>query len=406
MHLLPRAVAAAFVALVGAALLAVPADASTTTSPGAVLRYPSGTLPDANALAAAIATPSVGTIVFEKGVNTLSSGITIFRRTGLTLCGATSKSGDTVIETSAGVAVLLDECRGITLRGLTIRSTAAAGEAVRMRSVLSSSVEGFVRDVTVRNCRLEGFVPLRGTARASGLDVADSTLDVTRAGGAGILWEDGPYLLVTRTKFTVSAGDFATAGVLVRGALVAESEGDRARSIILTRNTVDGDFAVGFDLADVVDTRVLRNRFSFPDATYTGDAGRVAVVVRRQAASAVTEGFEIRSNRVRGAHTGIHLDDVRSSKETGKPLGKVIANDLRRCGSALADTRFLDTGCALRLSLRTNICDALEIDRNDMRDLASAPSAAAVIVSPTAAGPLCLPTTTKNRIDAGRNLFQ
>ncbi|MCE9638487.1 MAG: hypothetical protein K8T90_22530 [Planctomycetes bacterium] len=392
-----RSMVAALVAVVAAVVLAAPAHARTTTSPGAILRFPSGAVPDANALAAALSDPSVGTIIFEKGLNSFTSSVTIFRRTGVTLCGATSKSGDTIIETSGTVGVLLDESSDITIRGLTIRSTAAAGEAVRLQAVRSSSVEGFVRNVSVRNCHLEAFVPLRGTVRASGLDVADSTLEVTRAGGAGVLWEDGPNLLVTRTKFTCSASDFATAGVLVRGALVAESEGDRARSVILTRNTVQGDFATGFDLADVVDTRILRNRFTFSTTTYTGDGGRAAIAVRRQAASALTEDFEIRSNKVRGAHTGVYL------LNTG--AGKVIGNDLRGCGSPLADTRFSDTGCAIRLSLFGPNCD-IRIDGNDLRGLQSAAGAAAAVVSPPGNAPLCFDDGVTNRIDAGRNLYQ
>lgn len=396
-RVLRRVLLAAACVAVAVGLSSGPAQAKTTTSPGAILRYPSGAIPDPNALAAALAEPSVGTIIFEKGVNSFTSSVTVFRRSGVTLCGATSKPGDTVIESSSAIAVLLEECSNVTIRGLTIRSTAANGEAVRLSAVRSSSIEGFVRDVSVRNCRLEGFVPLRGTVRASGLDVADSTLEVTRAGGAGILWEDGPNLLVTRTKFTCTATDFATAGVLVRGALVAESEGDRARSVILTRNTVQGDFATGFDLADVVGARVLRNRISFATTTYTGGGGRAAIVVRRQAASRLTEDFELRSNRVRGAHTGIHLRNASA--------GKVIGNDLRGCGSSAADTQFADTGCAIRLSLFGPNCEVL-IDGNDLRDLKSAPGAAAAIVTPSANAPLCFDEGVANRIDAGRNLYQ
>jgi hypothetical protein len=375
--------------------LAPPASAGRAASTGITVRYPSGEVPDAGALAAALADPSVGTVVFERGTNPFSAPVTVFRRSGLTLRGATSRASDSVIESSSAVAVLLDECTGVTIRDLTIRSTATSGEAIRLQSVRSSSVEGFVRDITVAGCRLEGFVPLRGTVRARGLSVSDSQLDVTRSGGAGILWEDGPSLLVTRNRFTCSAPDFASAAILVRGALVSDSEGDRARGVIVTRNRVSGDFATAIDLADVVDTRVLRNQVEFPEATYTGGGGRAGIVVRRQAASAATEDYSIRSNRVRGAHTGVWLLNAST--------GIVASNDLRRNGTPAADTRFNDTGCALRIAVFGVTCPAT-VTGNDFRDLRSPVSAPAVVVTPTGAGDACF-DEGQNRVDAGRDVY-
>lgn len=374
---------------------AVPARAADT--PGITVRFPSGQVPDANALAAAISDPGVGTVIFEKGTNPFASSITVFRRKGLTLRGATGRPEDVVIESSATVAILLDEAEDVRIEGLTIRSTAANGEGVRLQAVRSSSIEGFVRDVSVRRCRVEGFVPLRGTVRANGLAVADSRLDVTRAGGVGILWEDGPNLLVTRTRFTCSATDFATGAVLVRGALVADSEGDRARHVVLTRNRISGDFATAIDLADVVDARVQRNRIEYSNSAYTGDGGRAGIVVRRQAASAQTSDFELRRNLVRGAHTAVWCLNV--------DAGVVASNDLRRSGRATADTRFQDTGCAIRIGLFGPNCK-VRVDGNDLRSLASAPSQPAVIVTPTGTSPDgCFPEGTKNRVDAGRDIY-
>ena len=370
------------------------ADAASGSGAGTVT-YPSAEVPDASALANALASPSVTTVVFAKGDNPFSSTITVFRRTGLTLRGATRRAGDTAIASSASVAILLEECRDITIRDMTVRTTAPGGEGLRMRAVRSGTVEGFVRDVTLRNARFEAFIPVRGTVRAQGLDIAGCTLAVTDNGGAGILWEDGPDLRVTKTKFINTSTAFATAGVLVRGAAVADSEGDRARRVILTRNTIDGDFATALDLADIVDARISKNRISFPGPTYTGGGGRVGIAVRRVAASALTEDYELRRNRVRNAHTGIWLSNAGE--------GRLISNDLRFSGSPDADTRFGDSGCAIRIGLFGPVC-SIDIDRNDLRKLRSPAPAPAVIVTPSVSADLCFPATVKNRVDPGRTV--
>lgn len=380
------------------------AAAAATSDPGTV-RYPSNIVPDAGALAAALADPAVTTVVFEKGVNPFSSTITVFRRTGLTLCGATKRATDAAIESSAVAAILLEECRDITIRDLTVRCTSATGEGVRMQAVRSGTIEGFVRDLTLRNARFEAYIPVRGTVRAQGLDAADCTFDVTVGGGAGILWEDGPDLRVTRSRFSVSATSFATAAVLVRGASVADSEGDRVRRLVLTRNTVEGDFATGFNLADLVDARIGRNRITFPDAFYDGTQGRAGIAVRRLAASALTDDYEVRSNRIRSAHTGVWIENAGA--------GRVVSNDLRTCGTAVADTRFGDTGCGLRIGLFGPIC-RMEISRNDVRKLRSPAPAPAVVVTPAGGATLCFdadddqPGADKdvgNRVDPGRTVY-
>lgn len=396
-----RCVLFALAAVLALCAAVSPAAGKSDQRPGLVVRYPSGQVPDANALNGALQDPTVGTIVFERGANPFSATLNLFGRSHLTICGATGRPEDTVIDSAAIVALVLDECSDITFRDITIRSTAAGGEAVRLQAVRSSSVEGFVHDVTFRDCRLEAFVPLRGTVRARNLDVADCRIDVTRAGGAGILWEDGPGLFVTRTRFTTSAPSPATGAVVVRGAFVPESEGDRVQRLVLTRNRVDGDFITGFDLADLTDVRIARNRITFPTPTYptaTGVRGRAGIWIRRASAAALTEDFEIRSNVVRGAHTAIW------ALNTG--AGVVARNDLRRSGAAgAADERFLDTGAAVRIGLFGPAC-SVEVDGNDLRDLRSDASLPAVIVDPAQSAGGCFPEGSKNRTDRGRAVFE
>lgn len=387
---------AAVRAALAASAVAALAPAARPAGAGITVRYPSGEVPDAATLAAALQSPDVGTVVFARGTNLFTGSLTVFRREGLTLAGDTSRAADTTIESSSSVAVLLEECTGVTFRNLTIRSTAANGEAVRMQSVRSSSVEGFVRDVTARNCRFEGFVGIRATVRAQDLDVAGCRFDVTRAGGAGILWEDGPGLFVTRSRFTVSASAAATGAIVVRGAFVAESEGDRARRVILTRNRVDGDFVTAFDLSDVVDTRIRGNRVTFPSALYDPDGGRAGFIVRRASAAAQTEDWEVRSNRVRNAHTAVWVLNAGD--------GVVASNDLRRSGSAAADTRFGDTGCAVRVGLFGPVC-RVTITGNDLRQLRSAAGEPAVVVAPPDVGGLCAARAEGNRVDGSRSVF-
>lgn len=366
--------------LLAAAVAAAPADAKTNSGAGFVLTYPSDDIPDASALGAAIRDPRVGTIIFKRGANAFSSRIDVFGRSDLVLCGQTNRASDTSIESSAPTAFLLDEVTGITFRDLTIRSSAPVGEAIRLVGARSATSGSFSRDVKIRGCRLEGGIPLRGTARAEGLDVADSTITVTEPSGIGLLWADGPSLLVTRTQFRTatytSASDYATAALSVRGPESDESEGDRARRVILTRNRVAGNFAIGLDLADVVEARVLRNQVTFPSPLYGSGpsaAGRVGILVRRNQAASQPDDFDVRRNRVRNAHTGVWCLDPAE--------GRIISNDLRRCGSSTADTVFEDAGCALRVTLFRPIC-RLTIGRNDFRGLRSPAGTPAVVADP------------------------
>jgi hypothetical protein len=394
----------ACVAAAASLLAAAPVDAARAADrPGLVVRYPSASAPDLTALNAAIRDPDVGTIVFERGTNPFSAPITVFRREGLTLRGATSRPEDTILESTSTVAVLLDECRDVDFRDLTIRSTAGTGEAIRLQAVRSTSVDGFADDVAVRDCRLEGWIPVRATVRAHGLTVADSRLVVTQSQGVGLLWEDGSDLHVTRTRFATS--EFvdsvgAVAALLVRGPFVSESEGDRARGIVLTRNRVDGNFHDGFNLSDVVDARIRANRITFSEPTYVNGTlqGRIGIAVRRATASSQTEDFEVRGNAVHGAHTAVWI--------AGTGAGSVVANDLRRSGCASCVVElFQDSGCAVRIDLTTPLCD-VRVDGNDCRELRTAAPAPACVVSPVAQAAECFPEGARNRVDRGRTVFQ
>lgn len=392
---------AALVIAVAALLLGAPAERAEARGfdldDPSVVTYPSGAVPDETALANALATPTVTTIVFNQGSNPFANPIYVFRRRGLRLCGRTSNAADSQIASASSVAIVLDECSDIEISNLTITSSASNGECVRMFSAASTDVEGFATDVKVQNCRLTSAIPLRGLVRTKNLTVTDCRIEVTRTNGYGILWEDGEGLFVTRTKFLTSEGAIGIAAVAVRGAQVSTAEGQRASRILLTRNRVTGDFASGFDLADVLDVQVQRNVIDFPSATYTGNGGRVGAIIRRAAASALPTDFAVTRNRVKDAHTGIWVLNAGT--------GLVAANDLRNCGSPIADTRFLDAGAALRVNLQGPVCNIV-IDRNDLRALRSPFSEPAAIVTPTGSEGICFPDTVTNKVEPGRDLYQ
>lgn len=399
-----RRVVCAAVALAAAA--AVPAASPALAGRGGsladgVYRYPDdvGTL----SLAQAIQTPAIHTIVFQKGPPLpFSSLVYVIGRTGLTLCGSTGDPADTVIESSAPLAFVVDECRDVEFRNLTIRCSAAAGEGIRLQSVTGTEIEGFVDGVSVRNCRIEAAIPIRARPRTRNLEVANCRLEVNRDGGFGLVWEDGPGLFVTRTRFATSSGVFSPTALFVRGASDANAEGDRARGVFVTRNTVDGDFASAIDLVDVLDARVQRNTVRFPGPIHEIGGGRVGLLVRRAAASLLPEDWELRKNRVSGAHTGVWIIS------TGR--GAIVGNDLRGCGSADPDAQFEDTGSAVRVNLQGDVCNAA-IERNDLRNLRSPKSEPACVVLPAGTEPLCFRDAEGNfdsggnRWDAGRPLY-
>ncbi len=387
---------AAFALLVAAAFAAAPASGGLP--PGTFVRYPSGDVPDPASLQQFLfAHPEVSTIVFAKGSYLFPSTLLVFGREGLTLTGATGRPEDVVIESSDTPALQIEQSQGTTIRGITLRTTAAFGSALRLASVLSTDFEGYVDDTVVEDCGLEGYIGANAEVRARNLTLDRCRIRVTQAGGAAVLWEDGSGLFVTRTRMTAAPGVAATVGIFVRGAQTAESEGERARKILLTNNVVDGDFATGFDLADVTELRARHNRIAFPSSTLSADGGgRIGIVVRRAAASALTEDYLLLGNSVSRAHYGCWL------LNTGQ--GAAIANRFRDCGSSSPDTHFSDTGGAMRLNLPGGVC-GIEIDRNDLRGLKSPLSDPAVVVFPPGKEDLCFQGTTRNRVDRGRALY-
>ena len=396
-----RAAAALFALLV---LAAPAAQAKARGLPaGSFATYPDDfgnalTAPDAlrNFLASR---PDVSTVVFQKGTHDLgASPVFVFRRSGLTLCGATGRAEDVVLTTSSSVSLVLEQTGGIVLRDLTVRSTATRGNAVRLNSVFSTDVESFADDTRLEGCAFEAFIGIQAAVRARNLTVTGSRCTVTQPGGAGLLWEDGTGLFVTRTRFNTTSNT-ATAAIFVDGAQSPTSQGDRARHILLSRNTVTGDFATGFDLADVTDADLRDNRITFPGpqfATQTGLSGRVGIVIRRAAASALTENYFLTRNSVRKAHYGLWLLNA------GR--GGVLANRFGACGSPVADGRFGDTGGAMRLNLQSAVCN-ISIQRNDFRGLASPSSAPAVGVLPAGNEGVCFGADDRNLVDRGRPLY-
>jgi hypothetical protein len=381
--------------------------------PGTFVRFPSGAVPDFAHLQSVIfANPEITTSVFEPGTYLFSQPLLVFGRRGFSLCGATGNPADVRIDSTADPAIDILESQQVTLRGLTVTTTASFGTAVYAASVLSPSIENFADDVTVSNCNLEGYIGAAAAVRARNLTVTGSRITVTQPGGAGIQWEDGPGLFVTGTRFATAPGISATVGLFVKGAQEAAADGRRARKILITNNVVDGDFAAGMDLADVVDVRIRRNRVEFPSPqflTVQGGvnvlAGRVGIVLRRAAASNLTEDFTLLRNVVRRAHYGIWLFNA-GSAQSPRTRGRVLGNDLRECAAATADARFGDTGAAVRLNLGGGACP-LVIDRNDFRDLASPIFEPAVVVFPQGRERNCFEGgRARNRLEASRPLHE
>jgi hypothetical protein len=372
---------------------------------GLVVRYPSGDAPSPAALQAAMSDPDVSTIVFEKGVQLFSSALFVFKRDDLTLRGATGNPRDVTIQSSAAVAFQVEQAQGTSFQGLTITSSAAGGIGVLLNAVPGPTLEGFVSDTSISRCVFDSYIGVQASVRTRNLSVADSRFvgepfsSTNSSGGAGLLWEDGPGLFVTRSRFTTARGVSALAALFVRGAQSASSAGDRATHLLITRNRVDGDFATGFDLADVQDTVVRGNRFQFPDSVIPGARGRVGIVVRRAAATQPPQDYDVRSNFVRRAHYGTWF--------LGVGPGTMSRNDFRGCGSPQVDAStsvggFGDDGGAVRINVLAGKCNTT-ITRNDFRRLRSPVTIAAVVLFPN--GQCDEAANPGNRVDAGRALF-
>jgi len=404
--------------------VAVPDLAAKTKNDGnrAILRFPSDDLPNEQALAAALQNSSIPTtIIVEKGTYLLTGQLFVFNRSNVVVCGATGRAGDVTFESAGGgggagarAAIYVQQSSDITFRDLTIRGTAAGGQCVFMDAALSTTLASFAESVTLDGCTLEADNPVIATAAARSLTIKKCRIKIGATDGFGVLWGDGDALLITKTKFTTSAGVDAFAGVIVLGATAAASEGERAERIILTRNRFEGAFARAIDLADVLDARVRSNKILLSgdpirDGTNLTSGlrtGRVGILIRRGAATALPADYEVRRNKIRGALHGIWLSF------TGQ--GVISRNDLRRCGSPDVDEFFREFGGALRLQLQSAIC-RIEIDRNDMRNLRSPKSASdgssivdvpAVTVVPDTLSEACFADgNDRNKLSNGRVLF-
>lgn len=402
-------------ALAAAALLAGPVRPTLADGrrddPGVIV-YPSAAAANEAALAAALANPDNHTVLFTRGTHIFSSPIFAFRRTGVRFCGETGDPSDVTIQSSVNAfgAFVVDEATRISFEDLSIENLSAFGACVELRSNVSAAADSFAGDVSVRNCRLSGAVGVFCRERAFDVEVVGCRIEVTRASGSGVRWEDGEGLYVARNRFTAADSVAATAAVLVRGALSPDSDGDRARRILLVSNRVEGNFEVAFNLSDVVDVRVQRNRIEFDDAAQfiangagTADderRGRRGIVIQRASASKAPDDLRVFRNRVRSAHTGVWLFNVDG--------GSVEANDLRTSGDAADDTFFGDGGCALRVSLLGDQC-RVRVDGNDFRRLRSVAPRPAVSVTPAGFEGLCFENRTppvSNRVDDGRVLYQ
>lgn len=410
-------------ALAAAAVLcaATFAGAKVTGTPsGVVVRYPSADAPNLSQLQNVILNPAVSAIVFTKGTQNITvpgannekRPLFVLKRNDLTICGETGDPKDVILETSASAGFQIEQARGTVFRGVTIRSTyiptagdRAYGIGILVNAVPSATAEGFADDTTIDRCAFESYVGVQASVRAKNLSVSDSSFTSTgispgsTSGGVGLLWEDGPGLFVTRSKFKSADGVSSIAGLFVRGAQTPNSAGDRARQLLITNNTVKGDFTAGMDLADVVDAVVRQNKITFPDTGASLSRGRVGIVVRRAAATQVTEDYEVTKNVVRKAHYGIWFASVGD--------GHATKNDLRGCGSPDVDgtgaAAFGDHGGAVRANLLGGLCKTI-FASNDFRELRSPKTDPAVVLFP---GDTTCPVVdgSPNRVDRGRPLF-
>lgn len=377
-----------------------------------VIVYPSALATNETQLAQRLADPQYDTVLFTRGTHVFTGSVFAFRRTGVRFCGETGDPADVTIQSSVNSfgAFVVDEATRISFEDLTIENLSAFGACIELRSNVSAAADSFAGDVSVRNCRLSGAVGVFCRERAFDVEVVDSRIEVTKATGVGIRWEDGEGLYVARNRFVADSSVQATAAVLVRGALSTDSDGDRARRILILSNRVEGNFEVAFNLTDVFDVRVQRNRITYDDTVQfvangpgAGDdemRGRRGVVVQRANGSKTPDDVRVIRNRVRSAHTAVWLFNVDS--------GGVLSNDLRTSGSAVADTFFGDRGCALRIALLGDAC-RVRVDGNDMRKLRSDAPDPAVVVAPVGLEHVCFRDADPpvvNRVDEGRALYR
>ena len=362
-------------ALLTAALisgLAGSALANTSNETG-VFRFPSAEIPDETALRSAVQSSAVRRIVVEKGTHTLTAPLFVFgREDGLTICSASGKASNTTFElqsTVNGPLILVEQSRNVEIVDLSLTNRNPVQPVVSLSAVVTlgqGPVESFCQDVRIEKCRIRGGIGMRATTGVEQVTVERTRFTVVTGNGRGIDWQDGDALFVNRCTFQTDDAT-AFAGILVQGVGGTLSDGERSRNLVFSRNRVQGDFQFGIDVGDVDGIRVRRNKIRFPDSIVTPPggsttAGRIGVRVRRLASSSDSDDAVFRSNRVRGAHYGLVVENVRT--------GAIRRNDLRTCGSSATDDRFGDNGGGLRIVLNAGEC-RFDIERNDVRSLAS-----------------------------------
>ncbi len=391
----------------------IPADAKSGRRGGLILKFPSE-IDETGFRLALQSSNQPTTIIVGKGRHLLSSSVFVFGRSAVTICGATGRARDCILESEgAGPVFRIEQSEDIQFRDLTIRTEVPGGQAVRMNAVLDNNFSSFARSVYVRGCTLDADAPVFGTAGAEQLTIDRCKINVRLEDSFGVLWSDGAGLQISRTRFSTEGSTEAFAAVFVAGAGAFFASGERVPDVILTRNKVRGRFLRGFDLADVVGARVHRNSMKLsgesirPVVGSREETGRVGILVRNADATTLVEDTEVSRNRIRNAHYGVWLLAVGG--------GAVVRNDLRGCGSSRKDAFFNEYGGALRLTINSGLCK-LDILRNDFRTLGSPTSdggadVPAIGVVPDTLAASCFDDTaeadnaTTNKLSGGRALY-
>ncbi len=317
---------------------------------------------------------SADVIVLKKGRYELDSALIIFGKRNVTICGATNRASDVILEVtprnSLPFGIVIDHSLNLTFKNLTIRTTSDGAEAVRVNTI-ASSAESFADDITFDRCTLQGFIGISATVRARNLTINRCNITVTHGDGAGgrgagVVWQDGEGLFIAKSRFGTANGIQAQAGVRVRGPAGSDlSDGRRARGVIVAGNTIRGDFEFGIDLNDVKGVRVRRNTVKFGSVTQTNDngtdRGRVGIRVARAQASGLTEGVELQRNRVRGALYGVWL------RNTGRVL--VDRGNFGGCGSTSTDNSFGTNGAGILVTLLSPGCATVDDNNTVVRTI-------------------------------------
>jgi hypothetical protein len=361
------------------------------------------------------------TIVFSKGKYEFDQ-LFIFKRSNVRICGATGNPRDvtlsftgTGVGRGAGAGFYIQQASKIEIRDMTVKSSFPGGSAVVMDALLNETLASFAESLTLDRCHLEADFPVITTALTRNLTVNKCKITVTATDAFGLVFGGDQGLFVSGTEFKTADGVDAFTGVFVVGVGAQSSEGVLVSTVILNRNRVKGSFARAFDLADVRDVRMRKNRIKLsgdpirPATPRSGNlaTGRVGILIRRDEAADLPRDIRVLNNRVRGAFYGVWLSFLSFNTCSG--------NDLRKCGSDVQDEFFLEFGGAVRVQLVSGVCRA-DIADNDMRDLRSPKSAfdgqsisdiPAVVVVPSELAGACFADggDNGNRLSSGRALF-